>query len=104
MAKDEDSKLLPLTLVTKGLLSENMELSFGEQAVILMDQLATPSSDHKNVLELTSITQKGEKVKLTFKFGNKQIKIHLKKMEGEWVSRICSIKSKNNIDIHFNNN
>jgi len=70
----------------------------------LIDQLATPSSNNTNVLELTSITQKGEKAKLTFKFGNKKIKIRLKQIEGEWISRTISIKSKNSIDIHISDN
>ena len=96
LVKDGDGKILPLTLATNGLLSENINLSLNGKMVSIINT-ATNNIDLVSLLDLKEIKMKGKKSALVFQYGEKSIKVRLKKESGDWVAKTISVKWKKGI-------
>ena len=96
LIKDEDGNLLPLTISTNSLLSEKMNLSLHGKMVSIIDN-ATNTATTASILDLTEVKMKGKKSMLAFQYGEKTIKIRLKKEADDWVAKTISIKWKNGL-------
>lgn len=97
LAKDENGKILPLTMATNGLLSERINLSIAGKIVSMVTTNSNIEPATSSVLDLKEIKMKGRKSFLAFKYGEKTIKIRLKKEAGDWVAKTIYVKWKNGI-------
>ncbi|GEM_PF-4572021 len=97
LAKDVDGEILPLTIATNGLLSENIHLSLNGKMVAVVSN-STNSEATVSILDLKEIKMKGKKSTLLFQYGEKSIKIKLKKEAGDWVAKMISVKWKNGFE------
>ncbi len=97
LAKDADGDLLPLTMTTDGLLSEDIQLSLNGKVIsVVNNAIDTPTASAPN-LQLKEMKLKGKKSYLLFQYGEKSIKIRLKNDGGDWVAKTINVKWKNNI-------
>lgn len=96
LAKGDDGKILPLTIATNGLLSENIDLSLNGEMVAVIN-LAT-KNETTSILNLKEIKMKGKKSILLFQYGEKSIKIRLKKEGNDWVAKMITVKWKNGFE------
>ena len=101
LAKNSAGEILPLTIISNDYLPTNMDLNFGGNKVLIQSTLTDQLADDTSVLELTEIKMKGKKSYLAFKYGEKTIKIRLKKDQNEWVAKTISVKWKNGFDTSF---
>jgi len=98
LAKNEDGRTAPLTLITNGLAPTDLVIEIDGQRVAVQssrDELAAATT---SILELTELKVKGRKSILTFKYGEKTMKIRLKKEDKEWTAKIATIKYKNTFE------
>lgn len=98
LAKDANGELLPLTIATNGLLSQNIQLSLNGKMVSVVNT-TTDEGAVVSILDLKEIKMKGKKSFLLFQYGKKKIKVRLKKEAGGWVAKTISIKWKNGFDV-----
>lgn len=97
LAKDIDGEILPLTIATNGLLSEHIQLSLNGKMVAIVNN-PTNKAETTSILDLKEIKMKGKKSFLLFQYGEKSIKIRLKKEAGDWVAKMITVKWKNGFD------
>lgn len=97
LIKDADGKLLPLTIATNGLLSENINLSLNGKMVAVVNTSSNLEAA-SSVLDLKEIKMKGKKSILFFQYGEKTIKVRLKKEAGDWVAKMIMVKWKNGFE------
>lgn len=99
LAKDKDGKILPLTLATNGLLSKKIQLSLNDKAVAIVNNATNIATRTASILELKEMKMKGKKSYLAFQYGEKMIKVKLKKEAGDWVAKTISVKWKKGFTI-----
>lgn len=92
--KDANGVILPLTLVTNGLLNENLNLSVNGKIVSIIKSKTNDIVGLNSVLYLKEVKMKSNKSFLAFQYGDKNIKIRLKQENGDWVAKTISIKWK----------
>ncbi len=97
LAKDMEGNLLPLTIATNGLLSESINLSLHGKMVSIVNT-PTDKKITNSILDLKEIKMKGKKSFLAFQYGEKKIKIRLKKEAGDWTAKMITVKSKNGFE------
>lgn len=95
LAKDDNGEILPVIMATNGLLSEKINLSLAGKVVSMIDTNSEVESETSSVLDLKEIKMKGKKSFLAFQYGEKTIKIRLKKEAGDWVAKMITVKWKN---------
>ena len=97
LEKDTDGALLPLTIATNGFLSEKIDLSLNGKMVSVVN-VSSNNADLVSILDLKEIKMKGKKSTLLFQYGEKSIKIRLKKEAGDWVAKMITVKWKNGFE------
>ncbi|MEM1122690.1 MAG: hypothetical protein AAGJ18_19760 [Bacteroidota bacterium] len=98
LAKNEDGKIAPLTLITNGLAPTNLAIEIDNQPVTVQATVNQAIAGNASVLELTELKVKERKSILTFKYGKKTMKIRLKKEQHYWIPKIATIKYKNTFE------
>jgi len=98
LAKDTNGSILPLTLVTNGLLSEDIELSLNGKIISVVDNTTDSQEESASILQLKEMKMKGKKSYLVFQYEEKSIKIRLKQDDGDWVAKTINVKWKNGIN------
>ncbi len=96
--KNNNGELLPLTLVSNDYIAKDMALNFAGKKVLIQSSIDKISTKKESVLELTEIKMKGKKAQLSFKYGEKTIKVRLKKKGSDWISKTVSLKWKNGFE------
>ena len=94
LAKDANGEMLPLTIVTNGLLSEKIKLSMNGKVIAIVPTNTNNEFDTNSILDLKELKMKGKKSYLVFKYGDKNIKIRLKQEDGNWTAKTISVKWK----------
>lgn len=99
--KDDNGEFLPLTIVSNGLLSEDIHLSYdGEDVQVISKIQKNDFQDHKYI-SLNGMKVKRKKSILEFSYGEKNVKVKLRKRNGEWVFNFLSIKGGGKLHVHI---
>lgn len=98
LAKNSAGETLPLTLVSNDYIPTHLNLDFAGHKVFIQSNLENVSAKAVSILELTEIKRKGKKTHLAFKYGEKTIKIRLKKEDNIWIAKTISLKWKNGFE------
>lgn len=97
LIKDSEGELLPLTIAMNGLISENIKLSLNGKIVSIVNTSSKMETTNP-ILDLKEIKMKGKKSFLAFQYGEKKIKIRLKKEADDWTAKMITVKSKNEFE------
>ena len=100
--KSDSGEFLPLTVVTNGLFSENMNLTYEESPVEIVRSNAGNNNLNQRVLNFTEMKMKSRKSVLEFEFDDKKVKVKMKKRAGDWVYSFISVKGGGDLYVSIN--
>lgn len=89
--KDEQGKFLPLLLITNDLIEDNIPVYLKGKQVQVAASLSNLNENQKALI-LTNLKISGKKSSLEMLYGKKEVKIKLRKYEGQWHYRSILIK------------
>ena len=99
--KGVNGEFLPLTIVSNGLLSEDVDLNYDGKSIQIIRKIGKGDFENHKYISLNGLKMKNRKSILEFSYGEKKVKVKMKKRDGEWVFNFLSIKGDGTLHVHI---